>query len=91
MQSGAVLTRNKIDELSKASARAYLSSMNSAVRGNVGELKSRLRRIFDANGIDAFRNGDALAIVRADPVPSGRSVSFHIPKLPAVEAEDAID
>ena len=90
VQSGAVLTRNKIGELSKATARAYLSSMDATVRGNVEELKSRLRLIFDANGIDAFRNRDDLISV-TDPKASGRSVSFHIPKIPSVEAPDTID
>ena len=89
VRSGAVLTRNKIDGLNKAEARAYLSSMKATVRGNADELKIRLRQIFDANGIDAFKLGDAL--VMTDPVPAARSTVLQIATLPSVEALDAID
>ena len=85
--SGAVLTRSQIEDLNKAELRAYLKMVpKAAVRGNVGELKDRLRLIFDANGIDTFKKGD-------DPlvVPSRSRVRFHVPTIPSVEDPGTLD
>lgn len=67
VDSGAVLTRLKIADLNKAEARAYLKVMPKvAVRGNIDELKDRLRKVFDANGLDTFQKGDDVTAVPSD-------------------------
>ena len=74
VESGAELSRAMIGTLSKATAAAYLSSMrNAPVRGNQGELRTQLQQIFDFNGIDTFRMGDAPVAI---PQPSSARVKF---------------
>ena len=55
VQSGHVLTRAGISDLTKAEARAYLSAMaGSSSNGNRSVLLAAIRAAFDERGIDVF-------------------------------------
>ena len=64
VNGGKSLTRGEIATLKRAEARAYLSAMRGgSVRGNLSDMQSRLRAIFDANGIDSFKAGGHAPVI----------------------------
>ena len=92
VQNGKILSRPMIAELSKATARAYLSSMQAPVRGNLDELRARIRRISEVNGIDTFKCGDTIATI-PPPLSTTQTsqVRFGIPRVPSVEDQETLD
>ena len=65
VNGGRALARPAIGALKKAGARAYLSVMSGGGlrRGNPADMQSRLRAIFDANGMDSFKAGETTPLI----------------------------